>query len=98
MTQRTPLCAPIWQNASNSTSELFPWDHPNYGMDEAWVRSFPYEQHVKPGETVQLDVVFTNHSNEAREAKFARYLPEVGGWCLHRKSIDRAQGRGATHV
>jgi len=42
--------------------ELFPWDHPNYGTDECWVRCFPYEQKVQPGAIAGLDVVVTNHS------------------------------------
>ena len=61
---------------------LFPWDHPNYGMDEAWVRCFPYEQHVRPGDAVQLDVVFTNHSAEAREAVACPVLPDDWGMAL----------------
>ncbi len=55
--------------------DLIPWDHPNYGLDEHWVRCHPYEQHVAPGSTVKLDVVFTNHSSEAREARCHPVLP-----------------------
>ena len=32
--------------------DLVPWDHANYGMDESWIRTFPYEQQAKPGEGV----------------------------------------------
>ena len=32
-----------------SYTALFPWDHANYGMDEHWVRCYPYEQEVAPG-------------------------------------------------
>ena len=28
---------------------LFPWDHANYGMDEHWIRCYPYEQEITPG-------------------------------------------------
>ncbi len=55
--------------------ELFPWDHPNYGLDEHWVRCHPYEQYVAPGGTAQLDVVFTNHSDKVREAHCYPVLP-----------------------
>ena len=48
--------------------ELVPWDHANYGMDESWVRCFPYEQTAEPGGNVACDVVVTNHSSEPREA------------------------------
>jgi len=41
---------------------LLPWDHPNYGVDESWVRCHPYEQRVHPGGEAVLDVVVTNHS------------------------------------
>ena len=56
--------------------ELLPWDHPNYGLDEHWVRCHPYEQHVVPGARAELGVVFTNHSNEKREAVCQLILPE----------------------
>ena len=47
---------------------LFPWDHANYGMDEHWVRCYPYEQEITPGELAQLRVEITNHSSEPRTA------------------------------
>lgn len=49
-------------------ARLLPWDNPNYGLDPHWVRCHPYEQTVRAGGTVRLDVVFTNHSAAAREA------------------------------
>ena len=54
---------------------LFPWEHANYGMDEHWVRCYPYEQEVAPGETVQLRVEITNHSSEPRTAIAQPVLP-----------------------
>ena len=75
---------------------LFPWDHPNYGMDEAWVHCFPYEQHVAPGDGVQLDVVFTNHSTETREAIACPVLPETWGVTLvpqHPIIAPKTEGR-----
>ena len=54
---------------------LFPWDHANYGMDEHWVRCYPYEQEVAPGETAQLRVEITNHSYEPRTATAQPILP-----------------------
>ena len=47
---------------------LFPWDHANYGMDEHWIRCYPYEQEVALGKTAQLRVEITNHSFEPRTA------------------------------
>ena len=60
-------------------TELFPWDHANYGMDEHWVRCYPYEQEVTPGGTVQLRVEVTNHSDEPRTATAQPILPASWG-------------------
>lgn len=54
---------------------LFPWDHANYGMDEHWVRCYPYEQEITLGETAQLRVEITNHSPEPRTAIAHPTLP-----------------------
>ncbi len=56
-------------------TELFPWDHANYGMDEHWVRCYPYEQEVVLGETGHLRVEITNHSSEPRTAIAQPILP-----------------------
>jgi glyoxylase-like metal-dependent hydrolase (beta-lactamase superfamily II) len=66
---------------------LFPWDHPNYGMDEHWVRCHPYEQRAAPGECVRLAVVFTNHSADEREAVCRPMLPEGWGAPVAFKSV-----------
>jgi hypothetical protein len=42
--------------------ELFPWDHANYGMDEHWLRCWPYEQTVSPGDSAEIELQATNHS------------------------------------
>jgi len=58
--------------------QLFPWDHPNYGMDEPWVRSDSYEQTAVAGRPATLDVVITNHSAESRTASCRAVLPAWG--------------------
>ena len=60
-------------------TELFPWDHANYGMDEHWVRCYPYEQKITPGETAQLRVEITNHSYKPRTATAQPILPASWG-------------------
>jgi len=55
--------------------ELFPWDHANYGMDEPWVRCFPYEQKAEAGKKLTLDVVVTNHSAVRRTLTCRAVLP-----------------------
>jgi glyoxylase-like metal-dependent hydrolase (beta-lactamase superfamily II) len=42
--------------------ELFPWDDPNYGIDEQWAFFYPYALELSPGETSDLEVRVTNHS------------------------------------
>ena len=58
-------------------TELFPWDHANYGMDEHWIRCYPYEQEVALGETGHLRVEITNHSSEPRTAIAQPILPSA---------------------
>lgn len=41
---------------------LFPWDEPNYGIDERWIRFHPYGLKAKPGQTVQISLKIFNHS------------------------------------
>jgi glyoxylase-like metal-dependent hydrolase (beta-lactamase superfamily II) len=55
--------------------ELFPWDHPNYGIDEPWVRCHPYEQRMAPGGEASIRVVITNHSPQSHAAACRAVLP-----------------------
>ncbi len=57
--------------------DLVPWDHANYGMDESWIRVFPYEQEVERGREAQVEVVITNHSAEPRKTS-TRIVPPTG--------------------
>ncbi len=63
----------------NCFTQLFPWDHANYGMDEHWVRCYPYQQEIRPGETAELSVEFTNHSLQPCEVTAQPILPESWG-------------------
>ena len=67
-------------------TELFPWDHANYGMDEHWVRCYPYEQEIALGETTQLRVEITNHSSEPRTAVAQPILPSA--WNIELPSAE----------
>ena len=60
-------------------TDFFPWDHANYGMDEHWVRCYPYEQEVAQGGTAQLRVEITNHSHELRTVTAQPVLPAIWG-------------------
>jgi len=68
--------------------QLFPWDHPNYGLDEHWVRCAPYEQVASPGTTVTLTVVITNHSAAARTATCYPVLPAAWTTAIAEQSIS----------
>jgi glyoxylase-like metal-dependent hydrolase (beta-lactamase superfamily II) len=67
--------------------QLFPWDSPNYGMDEHWVRCYPYEQDAVAGEMVNLRVDITNHSTSERRAVCRPILPVSWGVETHPKSM-----------
>jgi glyoxylase-like metal-dependent hydrolase (beta-lactamase superfamily II) len=64
LTKRTALLA-----------ELLPWDEPNYGIDERWVRFYPYGCKTKPGQTVKISLKAFNHSNSSHSVSFALNLP-----------------------
>ncbi|MHB8969858.1 MAG: MBL fold metallo-hydrolase [Pirellulaceae bacterium] len=49
--------------------QLVPWEHANFGLDPSWVRADPYRQSAAPGDTVEVNVVITNHS--PRPASYA---------------------------
>ncbi len=42
--------------------DLFPWDDPNYGIDEYWASFYPYGLTLERGTTADLEVRITNHS------------------------------------
>lgn len=63
--------------------ELLPWKDPNFGLDEHWCRSYPYEQMAKAGQTVTVDVQFTNHHSAPATARVEPVLPE--GWTWDQK-------------
>jgi glyoxylase-like metal-dependent hydrolase (beta-lactamase superfamily II)/ribosomal protein S18 acetylase RimI-like enzyme len=56
--------------------DLFPWDSPNYGMDEFWVKCYPYEQDTVPGKTVEIRVEINNHSASEKKAVCRPVLPK----------------------
>lgn len=82
--------------------ELFPWDHPNYGMDELWVRCFPYEQKAPSGGSVQVEIVVTNHSAVAHAAACRPVLPrawkaEPQPW-VEATVVPKREGRLAVRI
>ncbi|NLF02209.1 MAG: MBL fold metallo-hydrolase, partial [Anaerolineales bacterium] len=69
-------------------AEILPWEHPDFGADEYWVRVYPYEQDVAPGEPFELSVLFTNHGNEAVAACAVPVLPPGWRWDANRSQPE----------
>jgi glyoxylase-like metal-dependent hydrolase (beta-lactamase superfamily II) len=55
---------------------LFPWDEPNYGIDERWARIYPYGQKARPGQSLGIAVKILNHSNSSRIFTVRPNVPE----------------------
>jgi glyoxylase-like metal-dependent hydrolase (beta-lactamase superfamily II) len=56
-------------------AELLPWDEPNYGIDERWVRFYPYGCKTKPGQLVHISIKAFNHSSTSHTDSFTLNLP-----------------------
>lgn len=67
--------------------KLFPYDSADYGMDEHWVRCYPYEQDAMVGKTVSLSVEITNHSTSEKCALVRPILPKSWDMELDAKSV-----------
>lgn len=55
--------------------ELLPWDNINFGIDEQWVRLYPYERTVNPGSRHDLEVIVYNHSEKEETFYIELNLP-----------------------
>jgi glyoxylase-like metal-dependent hydrolase (beta-lactamase superfamily II) len=55
--------------------DLFPWDAPNYGIDEQWAVFYPYGLETQADKTIELEVRITNHSPIARTFEIKPNLP-----------------------
>jgi glyoxylase-like metal-dependent hydrolase (beta-lactamase superfamily II) len=64
-------------------AELLPWEHPNFGTDLWWVRTYPYEQDVFRGGDFQLDVQFTNHAEKDATGIVSPVLNDGWAWTSH---------------
>ena len=57
---------------------VFPWDDPNYGIDERWAGFYPYGRKIDPGESAEFQLRIMNHSNKKRTFQIRPRAPE--GW------------------
>jgi glyoxylase-like metal-dependent hydrolase (beta-lactamase superfamily II) len=80
-------------------AELLPWEDPNFGLDEQWMRLYPYGSQAAPGETRTLYAVIFNHAAEEREFRVRLRAPE--GWQAGEGAVTippRTEGRLALGV
>ena len=56
-------------------ADLFPWDEPNYGIDERWIRFFPYGLKTGPGQAIEAGLSIFNHSSSPRKFTVALNAP-----------------------
>ena len=56
--------------------DLVPWENANFGTDEYWLSSYPYEQTAAPGETLGCEVRIMNHADGMRDAVILPMAPE----------------------
>jgi len=68
-------------------ADLFPWDEPNYGIDERWARIYPYAQKARAGQSLEIAVRILNHSNSSRAFTVRPNVPE--GFRLEPEKVSR---------
>jgi glyoxylase-like metal-dependent hydrolase (beta-lactamase superfamily II) len=58
--------------------ELLPWEHPNFGTDEGWIRAYPYAVEAGAGSSFSVEARATNHADRPIEFTADAVLPP--GW------------------
>lgn len=110
--QKLLLCAPgLSGTQEKSYTTLIPWDHANYGLDEHWVRCFPYEQDVIAAEGEFTGDVHESFKKSPQIASCRPILPNHSGatgprtagndsrqtsWKRRFLNFDPARTRGST--
>ena len=74
-------------------AKLFPWDEPNYGIDERWARIYPYGQRIKPGQNAEISVKIFNHSNSSHTYMVSPNVPKGFRLKPERASINIQPGK-----
>jgi glyoxylase-like metal-dependent hydrolase (beta-lactamase superfamily II) len=59
---------------------LFPWDDPNFGLDEGWARFYPYGSETQKGAITRYVLNLMNHSPKEQAFEIRVHLPK--GWTL----------------
>jgi len=60
-------------------ADLFPWDEPNFGIDERWARMHPYSQKVRAGQELEIMVKILNHSSSSKVFTVRPSVPDGFG-------------------
>lgn len=74
--QQLDFMTNILSERTNILKDLFPWDDINYGIDEQWIRIYPYGQKVIPGQTKDFSVKIYNHSSITKTFFIEPNIPE----------------------
>jgi glyoxylase-like metal-dependent hydrolase (beta-lactamase superfamily II) len=73
--------------------DLFPWDEPDFGIDEQWARIYPYGQEVQPECWAQLTVKLLNHSSASNTFVVTMNAPAGFEIEPHAASVNATPGR-----
>jgi len=80
-------------------AELFPWDDPNYGVDEQWAFFYPHVANAAAGEQITLQLRLTNHSPVERTFHVTPHVPPGLKLSESSNSITlRPHERGAVEI
>ena len=85
-----------YQQRIDVLRELFPWDDPNYGIDEQWAVFYPYGVDVSPGEEMRFEIRITNHSPVRRTFRIVPRVAEGMRLIEHDEKVtldSRATGK-----
>jgi len=66
----------VFEQRAELLRDLFPWDAPDYGIDEQWARIYPYGQELKAGASGDLAVKILNHSARANTFAVTLNVPD----------------------
>jgi len=75
-TEQLDLMTTTLNKRKELLAELLPWDEPNYGIDERWIRFSPYGSKAKSGGNVKISLKTFNHSDTAGTYTFVLNLPD----------------------
>jgi glyoxylase-like metal-dependent hydrolase (beta-lactamase superfamily II) len=76
--QQIDFMLDTWKKRDPIFRDLFPWDDPDYGLDEQWARFYPYTLQTPAGQPFELQVIVLNHSARRQEYRITPHAP--AGW------------------